>query len=244
MPQHSPSQPDPTPGRGLSSHGQIHNLSVNLEAISTEGPKAVGESLQIHYGIHNTTFGNALIATTSRGICNLHFLDAANQPTAKQTLLRQWPNAEIVLEAKTTQPLCDIIFNSAIPRDQEPLKLLAKGTNFQIQVWHALLKVPFGGTTTYQSLAEIIGRPTATRAVGNAIGNNPISYLIPCHRVIRASGELGGYRWGLERKVAILNWEASRISCTHRSLDLSPVCLAIRDNILGPSSSPSRKAKT
>jgi AraC family transcriptional regulator, regulatory protein of adaptative response / methylated-DNA-[protein]-cysteine methyltransferase len=114
-----------------------------------------------------------------------------------------------------------LIFDSSISRDstkwalreQKPLKLLVKGTNFQIQVWRALLKVQFGGMTTYQSVAEMIGRPTATRAVGTAVGNNPIGYLIPCHRVIRASGELGGYRWGVERKTAILGWEASHTSC-------------------------------
>jgi AraC family transcriptional regulator, regulatory protein of adaptative response / methylated-DNA-[protein]-cysteine methyltransferase len=206
---------------GLSSPGRLHDLFVNLEAMSPGEFKAGGAGLQIHYGIHDTPFGKALIATTPRGVCNLHFLDAANPLTAEQTLRRSWSNAEIIHDVKATQPLNDVIFDASISRDsttwtfreQKPLTLLVKGTNFQIQVWRALLNVPFGGMTTYQSVAEMIGRPTATRAVGTAVGNNPIGYLIPCHRVIRASGELGGYRWGLERKTAILGWEASRTSC-------------------------------
>jgi AraC family transcriptional regulator, regulatory protein of adaptative response / methylated-DNA-[protein]-cysteine methyltransferase len=198
---------------GLSSPGRLHDLFVNLEAMSPGEFKAGGAGLQIHYGIHDTPFGKALIATTARGVCNLHFLDAADQLTAEQILRRSWSNAEIIHDAKDTQPLDDLIFDSSISREQKPLTLLVKGTNFQIQVWRALLKVPLGGMTTYQTVAEMIGCPTAARAVGNAVGNNPIGYLIPCHRVIRESGELGGYRWGLERKTAILGWEASRVIC-------------------------------
>jgi AraC family transcriptional regulator, regulatory protein of adaptative response / methylated-DNA-[protein]-cysteine methyltransferase len=203
---------------GLSSPGRLHDLFINLEAVSPGEFKAGGAGLQIHYGIHDTPFGKALIATTTRGVCNLHFLDVADQLTAEQTLRRSWSNAEVIHDVKATQPLHDLIFDLSISRDstkwtlheQKSLTLLVKGTNFQIQVWRALLNVPFGAMTTYQSVAEMIGCPTATRAVGTAIGNNPIGYLIPCHRVIRASGELGGYRWGLERKTAILGWEASR----------------------------------
>jgi AraC family transcriptional regulator, regulatory protein of adaptative response / methylated-DNA-[protein]-cysteine methyltransferase len=203
---------DLTLDAGLSSPGRLHDLFVNLEAMSPGEFKAGGAGLQIHYGIHDTPFGKALIATTTRGICNLHFLDAVDRLTAEQSLRQSWSNAEITHDVKATQPLHDSIFDSSISKDRKPLTLLVKGTNFQIQVWRALLKVPFGGMTTYQSIAETIGRPTATRAVGTAVGNNPIGYLIPCHRVIRASGELGGYRWGLERKTAILGWEASRVN--------------------------------
>ncbi|MDS3861103.1 methylated-DNA--[protein]-cysteine S-methyltransferase [Thermosynechococcaceae cyanobacterium BACA0444] len=198
---------------GLSSPGRLHDLFINLEAMSPGEFKGGGAGLQIHYGIHDTPFGKALIATTTRGICNLHFLDAADQLTAEETLRQLWSNAEIIHDVKATQPLHDVIFDASISKDKKTLTLLVKGTNFQIQVWRALLKVPFGGMTTYQSVAEMIGRPTATRAVGTAVGNNPIGYLIPCHRVIRASGELSGYRWGLERKTAILGWEASHASC-------------------------------
>jgi len=196
----------------------LHDLFVNLEAMSPGEFKAGGAGLQIHYGSHDTPFGKALIATTARGICNLHFLDPTDGLTAEQILRRSWSNAEIIYDPETTQVLQNIIFDLSISRSissaPKSLTVLVKGTNFQIQVWRALLKVPFGEITTYQSVAEMIGRPTATRAVGTAIGHNSIGYLIPCHRVIRASGELGGYRWGLERKTAILGWEASRTSPT------------------------------
>ena len=194
---------------GLSSPGRLHDLFVNLEAMSPGEFKSDGAGLQIRYGIYDTPFGKSLIATTARGVCNLYFLDATDEQIAEQILRQEWLNAEIIHDRQATQPLHDLMFNSASFRDRKPLTLLVKGTNFQIQVWRALLKVPFGGMTTYQTLAEMIGRPTAARAVGNAVGNNPISYLIPCHRVIRESGELGGYRWGLERKTLMLGWEAS-----------------------------------
>lgn len=186
---------------GLSSSGRLHDLFVNLEAMSPGEFKTGGAGLQIRYGIHNTPFGKALIATTMRGICHLQF--DGNEPA----LRAEWANAEIVLDPQATQPLCDLIFSTGV--SQEPLTVWVKGTNFQVQVWRALLTIPFGEMTTYQRLAEQMGRPTAARAVGNAVGKNSVGYLIPCHRVIRESGELGGYRWGIERKTAILGWEAS-----------------------------------
>lgn len=195
---------------GLSSPGRLHDLFVNLEAMSPGEYKAGGIGLEIHYGVHNTPFGKSLIAITARGICNLHFLDLANEQTPEQIIRQSWSNAEIIRDRQTTQALCDRIFDSATFKKQQPLTLLVKGTNFQIQVWRALLKIPFGGITTYKTVAEMINRPTATRAVGNAVGKNPIGYLIPCHRVIRGSGKLAGYRWGTERKTALLGWEASR----------------------------------
>lgn len=200
---------DLTSDIGLSSPGRLHDLFVNLEAMSPGEFKTGGSGLQIVYGIHDTPFGKALIATTSRGICNLRFLDGIDEQNAEQMLRNLWSNAEVIGDRQITQPLCDTIFDRAT-LSRKPIALLVKGTNFQVQVWRALLRVPFAGITTYQSIAETIGNPTAARAVGNAVGNNPIAYLIPCHRVIRASGELGGYRWGLERKTAILSWEASR----------------------------------
>jgi AraC family transcriptional regulator of adaptative response/methylated-DNA-[protein]-cysteine methyltransferase len=199
---------DLTSDIGLSSPGRLHDLFVNLEAMSPGEFKTGGAGLQIVCGIHDTPFGKALIATTARGICNLHFLDANDDRTAEQMLRNVWLNAEVICDRQTTQPLCDAIFDRAAFRDRKPLTLLVKGTNFQVQVWRALLRVPFGGITTYQTIAETIGRPTAARAAGNAAGNNPVAYLIPCHRVIRESGELGGYRWGVDRKTVILSWEA------------------------------------
>lgn len=196
---------------GLSSPGRLHDLFVNLEAMSPGEFKAGGAGLQIRYGIHETPFGRALIAVTARGICNLHFLESMCELQAEQILQTEWPKAELVGDQQTTETVNQQIFAPVTLADQKPLTLLVKGSNFQIQVWRALLKVPFGSITTYQTLAELMGRPSAARAVGNAVGNNPIAYLIPCHRVIRESGELGGYRWGAERKTAMLGWEASHL---------------------------------
>lgn len=189
---------------GLSSPGRLHDLFVHFEAMSPGEFKALGAGLKIYYGIHDTPFGQALIATTDRGICALHFLDA--QP-AIASLQTEWANAELIDDCQVTQPLIDQIFSSR----NQPLTVLVKGTNFQVQVWRALLRIPAGGLTTYQTIAHLIDRPRAVRAVGSAIGKNAIGYLIPCHRVIRESGALGGYRWGLDRKAAILAWEASQI---------------------------------
>ncbi|MEG3933992.1 MULTISPECIES: methylated-DNA--[protein]-cysteine S-methyltransferase [unclassified Microcoleus] len=197
----------------LSSPGRLHDLFVNLEAMSPGEFKAGGAGLQIRYGIHDTPFGTSLIATTARGICNLYFLDTTNEKNAAQRLQLTWKNAEIIRDEQATQSLRDLIFNSETLSEQKALTLLVKGTNFQIQVWRALLKLPFGAIATYQTIAQMVARPTAARAVGNAIGNNPIGYLIPCHRVIRESGEIGGYGWGVERKTVMLGWEASRTIC-------------------------------
>ncbi|MEM9770433.1 MAG: methylated-DNA--[protein]-cysteine S-methyltransferase [Cyanobacteria bacterium P01_D01_bin.73] len=193
---------------GLSSPGRLHDLFVKLEAMSPGEFKTGGSGLEIWYGIQQTPFGKCLIATTSRGICNLHFFDAASQDAVEQALHSEWTNAEIKQDQQATQEICDRIFTSGTS-NHKPLILCVKGTNFQIQVWRALLNIPFGGITTYQGLATAMGRPTAARAVGNALGRNPVGYLIPCHRVIRQSGEFGGFRWGLARKAALLGWEAS-----------------------------------
>jgi len=201
---------------GLSSPGRLHDLFVKLEAMSPGEFKAGGTGLQIRYGVHQTPFGDCLIATTARGICNLHFLNKIGEETAENKLFAEWVNAEIIRDPETTQEICDRIFQP-VALNSPPLVLYVKGTNFQIQVWRALLRVPFGGITTYQGLATAMGRSTAARAVGNALASNPIAYLIPCHRVIRESGEMGGYRWGLERKSVLLLWEASR----NQTLELS-----------------------
>jgi AraC family transcriptional regulator, regulatory protein of adaptative response / methylated-DNA-[protein]-cysteine methyltransferase len=195
---------------GLSSPGRLHDLFINLEAMSPGEFKAGGAGLQICYGIEDTPFGKSLIAATDRGICSLYFVDSIDEKIAEQLLRQSWLNAELIPDRSVIQPLCNSIFNPEAFIEQKSLTLLVKGTNFQIQVWRALLKIPLGGMTTYQTIAQTIGRPKAARAVGNAVGNNPIGYLIPCHRVIRESGELGGYRWGLERKTALLGWEAGQ----------------------------------
>ncbi|MCU0571169.1 MAG: methylated-DNA--[protein]-cysteine S-methyltransferase [Oculatellaceae cyanobacterium Prado106] len=199
---------DLTVDAGLSSPGRLHDLFVKLEAMSPGEFKAGGRGLQIGYGIHSTPFGECLIATTSRGICNLQFLDTSCRD-AELELRSEWANADIAQDQQATQEICDRLF-TPVAASSKPFVLWVRGTNFQIQVWRALLSVPFGGMTTYQGLAAAMGRPTAARAVGNALGRNPVGYLIPCHRVIRESGELGGFRWGLDRKTALLGWEASQ----------------------------------
>ncbi len=197
---------------GLSDPGRLHDSFVNLEAITPSEFKAGGAGLQIGYGIHETPFGPALIATTTRGICNLHFLEEAEEAAAVQLLRQEWRKAELMRDQSKTQELCDRIFPTASTYAiQAPLTVVVKGTHFQLQVWKALLDLPVGTLTTYQTLAASIQKPTAARAIGNAVGKNPVGYLIPCHRVIRGSGELGGYRWGLDRKAALIGWEAESI---------------------------------
>ncbi|MDB9517212.1 methylated-DNA--[protein]-cysteine S-methyltransferase [Roseofilum reptotaenium CS-1145] len=201
---------DLTSDIGLSSPGRLHDLFVTLEAMSPGEFKAGGAGLHIAYDFYPTQFSLSLIATTPRGVCNLYFLAETERKQAEQILRKSWPNSEIIRDKDATEPLFQQIFHSEpLNHAQQPLALLVKGTNFQIQVWRALLNIPFAQITSYQTIANTIGRPTAVRAVANAIGKNPISYLIPCHRVIRQSGELGGYRWGLERKSAMMGWEAS-----------------------------------
>lgn len=189
---------------GLSSPGRLHDLFVTLDAVSPGEAKSGGVGLVIRYGVHPTPFGEALIAASARGICKLHFLAAGDDPGL--LLLADWPHAILQADAAATAPLVAAIFHAARPT--APLALWVKGSNFQIQVWRALLAIPPGGLTTYRTLAEGIGHPRAARAVGNAVAANPLAYLIPCHRVIRESGALGGYRWGQIRKTAIQGWES------------------------------------
>lgn len=196
---------------GLSSPGRLHELFVSLEAMSPGEYRAEGEGLEIRYGIHATPFGEALIATTPRGVCNLQFLDADEGADAEAWLSQQWSQAHIIHDHTATQLICDRLHQSLATPTNKPLPLLVKGTNFQIQVWRALLSLPLGSIVAYQDIANRIGKPRAVRAVGTALGANPVGYFIPCHRVIRGTGELGGYRWGLARKSTILGWEASQL---------------------------------
>ena len=193
----------------LSSRDHMNGFFIKLEAMSPSEFKVGSTELQIWYGIHETLFGMCLIATTATGICNLYFLNATVKKTAEDMLHAEWINATIICDQQLTKEICHRIFDPVCV-NISPLVLNVKGTNFQIQVWRALLKVAFASVSTYQDVAESIACPTAARAVGNAIGKNPVGYLIPCHRVIRSSGKLGGYRWGLERKKLLLEWEASQ----------------------------------
>jgi AraC family transcriptional regulator of adaptative response/methylated-DNA-[protein]-cysteine methyltransferase len=189
---------------GLSSPGRLHDLFVTLDAMSPGEAKSGGLGLTIHYGVHPTPFGPALIARSARGVCRLHFMQAGEDAAAMLRI--DWPRATLRDDPATTVPVIAAMFRNAQP--DAPLTLWLKGSNFQFQVWRALLAIPSGGLTTYRTLAERIGQPDAARAVGNAIAANPIACLIPCHRVIRANGTSGGYRWGAVRKAAIQAWES------------------------------------
>ena len=192
---------DTTHQVGLSSLGRLHDLFVNTEAVTPGEYKSHGAGLTIHYGLHHTPFGKCLVATTERGICHLGFVQASEGESI-DNLVSGWNQATMIEDYKTTAPLVARIFSD--PNPDMPLKLHLRGTNFQIKVWEALLNVPVGTVTTYEHIAAQIGKPNALRAVGTAVGHNPIAVLIPCHRVIRKSGEFGNYRYGPARKMALL----------------------------------------
>lgn len=191
---------------GLSGGSRLYDHFVQLEAVTPSEFKLAGQGLSIYTGCHLSPFGEMFIATTKRGICQLDFIDTTNPEKNLQTLRAQWPNADIQENNSLTQPFIKHLFE---PRSNTPLSLWVKGTNFQLNVWRALLTIPSAQVRSYQSIAEKIGKPKAARAVGTAIGANPIALMIPCHRVLRQSGELGGYRWGEVRKHAILVREFS-----------------------------------
>ena len=201
---------DTTYGVGLSSLGRLHDLFVTTEAVTPGQYKSGGSGLTIRYGLHDTPFGETLIALTERGICHLSFV-SNNEGDAIDTLVSGWPQARMVEDYNATAPLIEPIFDLR-QRDKKPLHLHVRGTNFQLKVWEALLRIPLGAVTTYQGLAEQAGSSGASRAVGTALGRNPIAVLIPCHRVIRKLGEFGNYRYGTIRKKALLGWEAAQLS--------------------------------
>ena len=195
---------------GLSGPGRLHDLFVTVEAVTPGEYKSRGAGLEICYGIHESPFGRCLLMHTERGICGLAFVDDDEDHEALATLGARWRNARLREDPEAGEDLMTWIFTRAHETRRaggEPLPLLLNGTPFQIKVWEALLRIPAGSVTTYQSLARHIGKPDAVRAVGTASGANPVAYLIPCHRVIRKSGALAGYRWGLGRKLAMLSEE-------------------------------------
>lgn len=196
---------------GLSGPGRLHDLFVSVEAMTPGEYKSGGAGLTIRYGLHATPFGAALLAVTERGVCGLAFVDG-DSTRALDDLRRNWPAAHLIEDPAATAPFHARIFarDGANAESAGPIPLLLKGTNFQIRVWEALLRLAQGELTTYGDLAAALGEPTAARAVGAAVGANAIAYLIPCHRVIRKSGVVEGYRWGSTRKRAILGWEAAQ----------------------------------
>lgn len=192
---------------GLSGSGRLHDLFVTLEALTPGEARSGGAGIDIRWGIHDTPFGRAVIGLTARGVCALHFIDSDDE--AIKRLHEDWPRASLDHQPAVTEKTARRIFTPMSQQQRAPLSVLVKGSNFQIQVWRALLALPAGAVTTYSDIAAALDSPGAARAVGSAVGANPITWLIPCHRVIRASGVLTGYRWGSARKAAILGWEAA-----------------------------------
>jgi AraC family transcriptional regulator, regulatory protein of adaptative response / methylated-DNA-[protein]-cysteine methyltransferase len=194
---------------GLSGAGRLHELLVECEAVTPGEVRRAGEGVKIRYGFHPSPFGDCLLAATARGICALRFVGEAGGAAELKALRGEWPNARWIADQQSTGVLADRAF-LPVARDAGPLRLHLRGTNFQIKVWEALLALPEGSVTTYSALARSIGHGRAARAVGNAVGRNPVALLIPCHRVLRAAGDIGGYRWGGLRKQAILARESAR----------------------------------
>ena len=199
---------------GLSSPARLHDLFVTHEAMSPGEYKARGAGLTLTYGFHPSHFGEALFVTTKRGLAGLGWVEAGEDLAAQRALAlvdmqRRWPRANFLRDEGTTAPFVARVFDAQRWRVDEPLKVVLIGSDFEISVWQALLTLPLGSATTYADLARQIGKPKAPRAVGAAVGRNPISFVVPCHRVLGSGGKLTGYHWGLTRKQAILGWEAS-----------------------------------
>ena len=193
---------------GLSGTGRLHDLFVRWEAMSPGEYAAGGAGLAIFWGVYETPFGRAVIMGTDKGICGVSFAAEMGEAAALQDLTARWPAASFAEDAERVRPWIEAAFGMKSAADPAPLYLI--GAPFQIKVWEALLRLPEGAVTTYGDIAQAIGSPKAVRAVGTAVGRNPVGYLIPCHRVLRKSGELGGYHWGLPMKRAMLGYEAAR----------------------------------
>jgi AraC family transcriptional regulator, regulatory protein of adaptative response / methylated-DNA-[protein]-cysteine methyltransferase len=198
---------DVTNETGLSGTGRLHDLFINIEGMTPAEYKLGGKNLAINYSLAESPFGNILVASTSKGICHMSFSD--DDEKALQNLRQTFPMATFTQRLDLIQQNALFIFQNDWTKLHE-IKLHLKGTDFQLKVWESLLKIPAGQLTTYQSIAKKIQHPHAFRAVGTAIGRNPVAYLIPCHRVIQTSGSLGGYMWGNTRKAAIIGWESAK----------------------------------
>ena len=197
---------------GLSGPGRLHDLFVTHEAMSPGDYKSRGAGLVLRYGFHFSPFGRALVMVTDRGLAGLAFADHGKEAAALDDMMSRWPNATYEEDLAATLPFAARIFDPVQWRADQPLKVVMIGTDFQIRVWEALLKIPMGRGSAYSQIAPTIGAPKTSRAVGAAIGANPLSFVVPCHRAIGRSGALTGYHWGLTRKRAMLGWEAGRAS--------------------------------
>jgi AraC family transcriptional regulator of adaptative response/methylated-DNA-[protein]-cysteine methyltransferase len=193
---------------GLSGPGRLHDLFVTHEGMSPGLYKAKGRGLTMTYGFHDCPFGRALILITSEGLAGLAFADPGEEAAALADMRSRWSEATYTENPVATQPYAKRIFESQNWSSSQPLRIVFIGSDFEIRVWETLLRIPFGKASTYSDIAAHLGKPSAARAVGSAVGKNPISFVVPCHRVLGKSGGLCGYHWGLTRKRAILGWEA------------------------------------
>jgi AraC family transcriptional regulator of adaptative response/methylated-DNA-[protein]-cysteine methyltransferase len=200
---------------GLSGGGRLHDLFVSHEAMTPGDFKRRGEGLTMAYGFHASPFGEALLIATERGVAGLAFVDEDKAQTREEALAdmtRRWPKASFVAAPDRTAPFARVIFNPADWSRDQPVRLVLIGTDFEVRVWETLLRIPMGRAVSYRDIARHLGQPTASRAVGAAVGRNPISFVVPCHRVLGANGSLTGYHWGLTRKRALIGWEAGRVA--------------------------------
>jgi len=196
---------------GLSGPGRLHDLFVTHEAMSPGEWKAGGAGMTLRYGIHPSPFGSAIVMTTPRGLAGLAFADPGDEHKALADLKSRWPQATYVEDREGTAATAKRIFDPKLWRQDQPLRVVLIGTDFEVRVWDTLLKIPMGRATTYSDIATKIRKPKASRAVGAAVGKNPISFVVPCHRVLGKSGALTGYHWGVTRKQAMLGWETGRV---------------------------------
>ncbi len=192
---------------GLSSTSRLHDLFVTMEGMTPAEYRNGGEHLHINYSFSTSPFGKIIVASTEKGICHMVFIEEEDQAVLE--LASRFPKASFVYKADVNQQNALRIFEPG-ENPLEKIKLHLKGTDFQLKVWQCLLQIPMGGLSTYGAIAQKINNPSASRAVGTAIGSNPIAFLIPCHRVIQTTGNFGGYRWGSTRKTAIIGWESAR----------------------------------
>ena len=193
---------------GLSGPGRLHDLFVTHEAMSPGEWKSGGDGLTISYGFHPSPFGTALVMATERGLAGLAFADPGEEAAALADMRSRWPKASYVDDTARTAVLARRIFDPKLWRADRPLRVVLIGTDFEVRVWEALLRIPMGRATTYSDIAVKLGATKAARAVGAAVGKNPVSFVVPCHRVLGKSGDITGYHWGLTRKRAMLGWEA------------------------------------
>jgi AraC family transcriptional regulator, regulatory protein of adaptative response / methylated-DNA-[protein]-cysteine methyltransferase len=197
---------------GLSGPGRLHDLFVTHEGMSPGAYKSKGQGVVISYGFHPSPFGLAVVLVTNHGLCGMGFSDTGGEAASLEDMKRRWKNAQYTEDSAKTAPYAAQIFAPDRWRDGQPLRITFIGSDFEIRVWESLLKIPIGRAVTYGDIAASIDKPKAARAVGAAVGRNPISFVVPCHRVIGKSGSLTGYHWGLTRKRAILGWEAGQLA--------------------------------